>query len=133
MTADEVFNKYGIRKTMIRGAILSALMEKHEGLTYTELTNKIGSKSNKASVFRALSYFQMMGFVNKITFSGSRLRYYYTESSSCSYAYFSCMHCQKSYVLDVEPPVLILPGEMQIKKIEFIVSGICPECNDCIG
>ena len=130
MTIDEVFNKYGIRKTIIRGAILSALMEKHEGLTYAELTVKLGREYNKASVFRALCHFQMMGFVNKITFSGSKLRYYYTERQSFSYAYFTCRHCNKSFVFNVETPELILTNEIQINKIEFIVTGICSECNE---
>ena len=130
MTAEDIFNKYGIRKTIFREAILTALMERHEGLTYGELTNRIGWKNNKATILRALNSFQKMGLVNKIIFSGSKLRYYYTEGRSSCYVYFICQSCNRSYIFNAEIPVMQLPGNKQIKKIEFIVSGTCSKCNE---
>lgn len=128
MTADEVFNRYGIRKTMIREAILIALLERNEGLTYAELTNRIGS-NNKANIQRALNFFQIMGFVHKVMFSGHKLRYYYSGERSRCKIYFTCMQCHRAYIFNTEMPAIELPGGKQIKKAEFIISGTCSECN----
>jgi len=130
MTADEVFSRYGIRKTLIRSAILTALLEKHEGLTYAELSGRIGKGNNKANIQRALNFFQITGVVRKIVFAGPRLRYYYNERKSNNHIYFTCEKCNSAYVFISEAPVVCLPESIKVIKIEFIVSGTCPCCNE---
>ena len=46
------------------------------------------------------------------------------------HAHFYCERCHRTFCLSrIQVPVVSLPGEFQVHDINYVLKGVCPECN----
>jgi Fur family ferric uptake transcriptional regulator len=46
------------------------------------------------------------------------------------HAHFNCERCGRTFCLQTtQVPLVTLPGNFQVHSINYVLKGLCPECN----
>ncbi len=62
---DQILSQNGYSVTTARQAVFNALLDSGP-ITMSQLTNKVGNKINRASVYRTVSLFEKLGIINRL-------------------------------------------------------------------
>lgn len=124
----------GIKATANRIVVARTLAEADRPLSIKELEYMILT-IDKSGVFRALTEFKRHELVHVIEDGSKGVRY---ELCHChnhvdhddSHVHFYCERCQRTFCLhDTASPTVSLPEGFEITSINFVVKGICGDCN----
>ena len=98
-----------------------------------ELEDAIGS-IDKSGISRTLTLFREQRLVHTIQDGGDGVRYELCHSHSDSHdedahVHFYCTSCRKTFCLeDIPIPEVALPEGYDGDSVNYMVSGICPDC-----
>ena len=129
-----LLQEHGIRPTANRIMIATALSRAGRPLSMTELETLLETV-DKSVVFRTLSLFKDSHLVHVMEDGGDGARYelchsHAPEADDDLHAHFYCTICHRTYCLEEIPvPKVTLPGGFSPESANFMIKGICPECN----
>jgi len=125
---------HNVKPTANRIVVIKALAESDRPLTMRELEEKILS-IDKSGIFRALSLFRDHHIVHVIDGEEGGVRYELCRSTcheQCddSHVHFYCEQCHRTFCLtDLALPTIDLPEGYRPTSANYIIHGICPNCN----
>lgn len=126
---------HGLRVTANRILVLKALNEFSGPATMTDLETEIASM-DKSSIFRTLVSFREHHLVHTIETCGEGTKYEICHSShdegeSDEHVHFHCSVCHRTYCFeDIPIPPAPLPEGFEAEEVNYVVSGICPDCRN---
>lgn len=125
---------HNVKPTANRIVVIKALAESDRPLTMRELEEKILS-IDKSGIFRALTLFRDHHIVHVIDGEEGGVRYELCRSTcheQCddSHVHFYCEQCHRTFCLtDLALPTIDLPEGYRPTSANYIIHGICPNCN----
>lgn len=133
-TAGETLQHKGIKPTPNRIIVLKALLDASYPMSLNELDQTIGTM-DRSSIFRVLTLFHQSDVVHALEDGSGSLKYEACHSEDhCSiddmHPHFYCERCHRTYCLeDSAIPRLQLPEGYTPHSINYMVKGICADCN----
>ena len=124
---------HGVKPTANRILVAEALHRAGRPMSMMELEDAIGS-IDKSGISRTISLFREQHLVHTIQDGGDGVRYELCHSHSDSHdedahVHFYCTSCRKTFCLDNIPiPDVALPDGYDRESVNYMVSGICPDC-----
>lgn len=135
MKADaiNVLEKADIRATVNRILVVDALMHAKTPMSLTDLETQLETL-DKSSIFRVLTLLLQHDIVHAIEDGRGIVKYEMCHGDGhCSvndmHAHFYCEKCQNVFCLEeINMPKVALPDGYEMKSINFMIKGICPNC-----
>ena len=125
----------GIKPTANRILILKELMINSHPVNLADLEIALATM-DKGSIFRVLQLFSEKEIIHVIEDGSRSLKYEvchaeHHHTATDQHPHFYCEKCGALYCLDnISLPDIELPSDFQIKSINLMIKGICPECSE---
>ena len=131
--AEEILKKGGLNITANRIRVMKVLVDSNRPLSITDLYDKLET-IDKSNIFRALTLFREHGLIQAIDDGCDSTKYELTplvsDSDDSRHAHFHCRICHKTYCLKTSPiPTPSVPDGFSIQEVNYVIKGICPNCN----
>lgn len=134
---DDLFIKYGLKKTSFRKELLIFFQSSTSSLTVKKIIKKFASSVDKVSIYRALNSFEKSGLIHKVPDKNNLLRYSLCSSEcgpgkhSHDHAHLLCSICDETFCLDdfLLPNIKSHNGYV-INNYKIILEGSCLSCQD---
>ena len=130
----QLLEAHGVKPTANRIVVVKALAAAERPMSLTELEYKILS-IDKSGVFRALTLFREHHLVHVLEDGGDGVRYELClshdehQEDDDQHVHFYCEHCHRTFCLPATPiPPVSLPDGYLMQSINYMVTGLCPEC-----
>ena len=137
-TSVNLLSKHGIKPTSNRILVVKALADEERPLSFPELEKQLWSV-DKSGIFRALTLFRDHHLVHTIEDGEGGMCYELCFSHVADdddddlHVHFYCEKCHKIYCLHDTPiPDVPLPPGFTRNGYNFVVKGICEECNKAL-
>jgi|TARA_Y100000746_G_scaffold195842_1_gene177763 Fur family ferric uptake transcriptional regulator len=132
---DDLFIKYGLKKTSFRKELLIFFQSSSSSLTVKKIIKKFASSVDKVSIYRALNSFEKSGLIHKVPDKNNLLRYSLCSSEcgpgkhSHDHAHLLCSICDETFCLDdfLLPNIKSHNGYV-INNYKIILEGSCLSC-----
>ena len=132
---DDLFIKYGLKKTSFRKELLIFFQSSSSSLTVKKIIKKFASSVDKVSIYRALNSFEKSGLIHKVPDKNNLLRYSLCSSEcepgkhSHDHAHLLCSICDETFCLDdfFLPNIKSHNGYV-INNYKIILEGSCLSC-----
>tara|TARA_E500000331_G_C17126756_1_gene656365 strand:- start:506 stop:916 length:411 start_codon:yes stop_codon:yes gene_type:complete len=132
---DNLFIKYGLKKTSFRKELLSFFQSSSSSLTVKKIIKKFASSVDKVSIYRALNSFEESGLIHKVPDKNNLLRYSLCSSEcgpgthSHDHAHLLCSICDETFCLDdfLLPNIKSHNGYV-INNYKIVLEGSCLSC-----
>lgn len=127
-------NSKGIRPTAVRLLVAQTLGEATSPLSLADIENALDT-APKSTIFRALNIFLEHRLVHCFEDGSGSLKYELCHSDDdCSindmHTHFYCEKCQRTFCLrSTQIPTIELPDGFTMSSINYMVKGVCRECN----
>ena len=135
MSSSEItLNDYGLRTTDFRKNLIN-LFKNSNSLTVDYIKKKIGKRTDKATIYRALNAFEESGIIHQVPDQDNLSRYALCDIK-CSpskhvhqHAHFICNDCSETFCIEqIQFPNTKKMNNFKIQKIEITLQGTCPQC-----
>ncbi len=124
----------GIRPTAVRLLVLRAMLNYPQAFNLSNLEDVLDTV-DKSTLFRTITLFHKQHLIHSID-DGSGSIKYSVCSSDCMcrikdlHAHFSCNECHRTFCMEnVRIPSVELPQNFILSSINFVLKGLCDECN----
>ncbi len=124
----------GIKPTSNRILVLRELTNSPHPLSLGELDSNIGTLE-KSSILRTLAVLQEHHLIHSIEDGRGVIKYelcsgHHGDEDSDMHVHFYCENCHKVTCFEgiAVPPVTLPPG-FAARSVNYMIKGICPECN----
>tara|TARA_B100001769_G_C22035137_1_gene556227 strand:- start:97 stop:507 length:411 start_codon:yes stop_codon:yes gene_type:complete len=132
---NDLFIKYGLKKTSFRKELLIFFQSSSSSLTVKKIIKKFASSVDKVSIYRALNSFEKSGLIHKVPDKNNLLRYSLCSSEcgpgkhSHDHAHLLCSICDETFCLDdfLLPNIKSHNGYV-INNYKIILEGSCLSC-----
>lgn len=136
MTASELLKEHKLNQTKIREDILEAFLSRQQPLSATELKDLLNCDCDRVTLYRNLKIFTDKGLLHQIFVTNQESRYVLHEGPSPEednyhdHIHFKCIQCEHFQCL-TDQKILIenLPDGFKMTDANFVVFGICRDCN----
>ena len=131
---EDILAGRGVKPTANRILVLKALQEETRPVSLADLERPL-YPMDKASIFRTLELFAEKEVVHVIEDGSRSLKYELCHSKSRhsvtdQHVHFYCEKCGEVYCFDdIAVPQVEIPAAFQVNSINFMLKGICPECD----
>jgi Fur family ferric uptake transcriptional regulator len=134
-TAQRMLKEAGIRVTMPRIAVLSALLAAHKPVSADHLAQELADlQADKVTIYRILRMFSEKGLAHQVDVGDQIWRF-----ASCGddhhharHAHFYCRNCGGLECLDADKAGVIeerpAPAGHLVEVQEILLRGLCPGC-----
>jgi len=135
MEATEILRNHNLKKTSPRVAIIDALQSSPLPMGEDEISNVMGSHSDRTTFYRSALTLEDAGILHRIVIDKLFVKYALNEGQHhnavrLNHAHFFCNHCQKLICLvNIHPGPYRLPEGFQSQAPEVMNKGICRKCN----
>jgi len=129
-----IFRRHTIRPTPVRRAVLEVLLQTPFALSGTEVEKQLAIAFDRITLYRTLRTFEDKRLVHRVIDDSETVRYaaysgLLATSAAIDHVHFKCTACRHIYCLSqVAVPVVELPGRYQVTRGEYLVSGVCEQC-----
>lgn len=138
---EKLLTEAGLRPTPVRLLIVRLLDEAPWPITSAEIEERLETV-NRSSVTRTMSVFQKSGLVHVISDGTPSLKYELCREGhdarhgagrfhghNDEHVHFHCEVCGRTICLtDVEIPEVRLPEGLEARKVNFVITGVCSDC-----
>lgn len=132
---ESVLHRHGLRKTAFRKGLLSLFYEVNSSLTAEEIKSKVGAKTDKVTIYRALDSFEKSGLIHRVPDINNLTRYALCHTKCTAHehthnhAHFICNTCNETFCIDeIEIPKIKDAKGFAIKSSKLTLEGACPDC-----
>lgn len=132
-TLSNILSFHNIRPTAVRILILRTLFESERPMTSHDIEQKL-STVDRSSITRAISLFVDKGLIHPIDDGSGASKYELCPADSHSHRdmhpHFRCRNCDQTFCIsDQQIPSIELPENFQAEKINYVITGTCPDCS----
>ena len=127
---DELLQTQGLKKTKVRMALLSCLLEADHAHSYAELKQALGERIDKSTLYRNLAAFEEAGIIHRIEHSGiAKYAFGKVHDHGQNHAHFICEKCETVYCVEQMPVTEIdVPKGFKTKTVQTLIKGTCADC-----
>lgn len=129
----ETLQERGVKPTAMRLLVLQCLIGSSEALTLRQIEEKL-IEADRSTIFRTLTLFEQQHLIHSINDGSGSTRYefcrsHYHNTHDDRHPHFRCVHCQRTICLtELKIPSIVLPEGYQVDQVNYIITGICPDC-----
>ncbi|HEX8575439.1 MAG TPA: Fur family transcriptional regulator [Flavobacterium sp.] len=120
------------RNTNAKAIILDIITNSDVALSHAELQALANGACDRVTIYRILDRLVNEDLIHKAVDLDGTVKYarcHHTEQNHLhNHVHFSCEKCHLVTCLDTIEPTFTLPKEYLIKEMNFILSGLCPNC-----
>lgn len=128
-----------IKPTAMRILVLREMLNCDNAFSLQSLENRLDTV-DKSTVYRCITLFLTHHLIHAIDDGSGSVKYAVCDSSChCGeegehlddlHAHFYCEKCGRTFCLSrINVPVVSLPGDFHVHDINYVLKGICPDCN----
>lgn len=133
MTTVLRLKKANMRATQNRIQILDLIETNGTPMSHSEMLDALGSSVDRVTLYRTLDAFVEKKLIHRVQGIDGVWRFcsHENDSERCpgGHAHFLCESCGKmTCLLDLPMPHVSLPESFEIRRKQFLISGICPKC-----
>lgn len=134
ISVSELMQQYDVKATPNRIIVLKQLLKTSLPKSLIELESEIGSLE-RSSILRVLTLFNSVGMLHIMEDGRGVTKYEICHSHGhCSiddmHAHFYCERCHRTICFEeASIPVISLPDGFTSRSVNFMIKGICAECN----
>ncbi len=131
---DAILEEHGLKKTRLRHAVLSILVDTDKGLSHQDISKALDIDFDRVTLFRTLHSFEETGILHKIIDPNGTAKYAYSapekDEKEHSHAHFICLKCEHIFCLDDIFPLQSVKVPKGFKKstLDVQVKGWCKDC-----
>jgi len=127
----QILEKNNLQKTECRIDILQIFLQNDIALSEEKIMQLNQNKYNKTTIYRTLNIFTEKGIIHKIITTNNVAKYSLSlQNSGNKHLHFECKDCKSVYCLkNSEISNLILPDGFSEVELNFLVFGVCKNCN----
>lgn len=131
---ESILQEAGVKPTVNRILVLRELTKSPAPLSLGELDEKIGTLE-KSSVLRALTVLLEKHLIHTVEDGRGIIKYETCsrrngETDEDMHVHFYCKKCTRLICFeDIPVPAIQLPEEYRVHAVNYMVKGVCPECN----
>lgn len=135
---DKLLRRYEIRNTVGRMAVLEHFAAISHAQSQPDLERALGDQFDRVTIYRTLTLFLEKGIIHKVLDDAGAMKYALCPDTCGSHSHhqhdhvhFKCNVCGNTQCIeDLEVPSLHLPKGFILHEANFLLSGVCIECND---
>ncbi|NVO31976.1 Fur family transcriptional regulator [Hymenobacter lapidiphilus] len=132
-------SQHGLRQTPVRRSVLQVLADAAFALSGSEIEQQLPAGTDRITLYRTLKSFEESGLIHRVIDSTDVVRYA-ACSIECSakahfdnHVHFKCTICQHIYCLNqVAIPAVTLPAQFQVVSRDYLLAGVCRECQPAV-
>lgn len=131
---EEHLEHRGVKLTAMRLLVYQELERAHRPLSLRELEDRMPT-AERSTIFRTLTLLLQHHLIHAIEDGSGSLRYEVCHGhEECTiddqHIHFYCEQCHRTFCFrDTKIPQVSLPEGFHVTSINYMVKGICPECN----
>ncbi len=120
------------RNTLAKSEIKKILTNSTTALSQPEIQTILNNVCDRVTTYRVLERLVEENVIHKIVNTNGITKY--AMCNNCEHTHkhdhvhFSCISCQSVTCLENIEPKLNLPNSYKVLEANFIISGICPNC-----
>ncbi|MCI4669712.1 MAG: transcriptional repressor [Bacteroidia bacterium] len=131
-----LLKKKSLRKTVTRSKILELMVDESIAMSEREIGEKLDGSFDRVTIYRTLHTFLNNGLVHKVLDGNGGTKYALCQHD-CEengkhhhdHVHFSCQVCKQTHCIEqVQLPSMNLPDGFQVKEVNVLFEGICPNC-----
>ena len=133
-SAERILQEHNIKPTANRLLVFSTLQKAENALSMTDIED-ILETIDKSSISRCLSLFGTHHLIHEIEDGSGSVKYeicnahHDEEHHNDMHTHFHCTICQQTYCLkEIEVPKVSLPKGYTAISLNYVIKGICPDC-----
>jgi len=133
--ANKILEQKAVRITPMRQLLLDYFLQNSGAFGLMELESAF-PKSDRITIYRTLKTFEEKAIVHGINSGAGEVKYALCDEHCTSidhidqHPHFQCEQCKQITCIDnVIIPNMNLPDGYVSKKMNMIISGICPNCS----
>lgn len=121
------------RNTKAKKEILDLINQSNFALSHSEIQLSLKGLCDRVTTYRVLNRLLDEGLIHKVIDIDGGIRY--ASCCNCStmhnhsHIHFSCQKCKTLTCLEDIYPSFKLPNNYKAIKMNFTVSGLCPQCS----
>jgi len=132
---EHLLKHHNLKVTPTRLDILQEFQANEHAISHADLSDAIGEKYDRVTIYRTLNSFEEKGLIHAIVLSDSLKKYalcgHSCESDSHvhNHIHFTCVNCDKTVCLD--DFTLDVKNKFQDYKFQDLnitATGVCPNC-----
>lgn len=132
---EEILRHHELKATPQRIAVLKVFASKKKVLSLAEIAKTLG-EFDRITLYRTLNSFEENGLIHKIPDHSGNANYALCKHDSVhhthddNHVHFKCTSCNLTVCLeDIEIPTIRVPRKYKPEKFNFLIEGICEDCN----
>ena len=125
-----------VKPTALRILIMRELLKSDSALSLTDMEISLDTV-DKSTISRSLALFLKQKLIHSID-DGTGTTKYSICNTDCNcivndlHIHFHCYHCNKTFCLEgLSIPPISLPKNFTSQSANFVIKGLCNECNTC--
>lgn len=126
--------QFDIKPTAIRLLVLQQMLRGNETVSLPDLERYLPTV-DKSTISRTLSLFLLHRLIHAIDDGTGAMKYavcddHHDNEKQEDHTHFCCTKCHKTFCLKhIAVPMVSLPDGFTFQNINYVIKGICPECN----
>ena len=134
---EQVLDNVGIRVTAVRLLIWRKIRHGFsDAFSLADLEAALPTV-DRSTIFRTLTLLSEAHLLHDIDDGSGSQKYcvcHLDDTRQCfGHVHLTCRSCHRTFCLkDVHIPSVPLPAGFQIEEAEYVVKGICPQCNNMV-
>jgi len=130
---EEVMRQHDIRPTANRLLVMKTLYQASRPLSLSEIEELLVTL-DKSSIFRVLTLFKEKHLIHAIENGNNTIVYelclsHNNETDDDTHVHFFCEKCKNTFCLtEINIPAVILPEGYKLQTANYLIKGICPNC-----
>lgn len=130
----DILANNGIKATPNRILVIKELSQATNPVSLADLEEALDFSVDKASIFRVLELLGDKDIIHVIEDGSRSLKYElcpnHNHDITDQHAHFFCENCKKTFCISTaEIPVIDIPPGFKPTAINYLVKGLCPDCN----
>ena len=131
---EKILDRKAIKPTAMRRLVLDVLIENRKALSLYEIEKQFDNV-DRSTIFRTLKTFQDNYLIHSVDDGTGAIKYALCDDDcTCNledlHIHFLCNKCGQTHCLkDIPIPVLDMPDGFDYQSANFVVKGICQNCN----
>lgn len=123
----------GVKPTSNRLLVLACLADSERPMGLVELETELETLE-RSSIFRVLQVLLDHDVIHSVEDGKGIIKYELCHGDHCCsiddmHAHFYCEKCERVYCFeDVKAPQMDIPSNFQVRSVNYMLKGICPDC-----
>lgn len=129
----ETLRLHGVNPTAVRILIWRTLQSRRDAFSLGDVEQDLPTV-DRSTIFRALRLFVETKLLHEVDDGMGICKYcvcHCHDDHHRGHVHFACTRCQRTFCIDYLPiPGVALPEGFVAEESEYVIKGVCPECND---